>query len=216
MIFFFVLAMSAGVTRSGGSARIVVPAAVLAVLVAGVLFAVFRRTQTERLMEFVWRRLPERFQPRAREFAVTFVDGFASLKSLGLLASIVAGSLLMWFVINVQIYCVLKAFALPLPLPAAYVVTAAAVLGLAVPTPGGLGSYQVAVQIALTDVFGVTRTAATSVALLAWVTSFVFITLIGLGFLLFSFRSVHLRDVPQPGDGNRKSEIENRGRNDGE
>ena len=67
----------------------------------------------------------------------------------------------MWFVINVQIYCVLKAFALPLPLPVAYVVTAAAVLGLAVPTPGGLGSYQVAVQIALTDVFGVTRTAAT-------------------------------------------------------
>ena len=201
VIFFFVLAMSTGVTRSGGSARIVLPAAVLAVLVAGVLFAVFRRAQAERLMELVWRRLPERFQPRAREFAVTFVDGFASLKSPGLLASIVAGSLLMWFVINVQIYFVLKAFALPLPLSAAYVVTAAAVLGLAVPTPGGLGSYQVAVQIALTEVFSVTRTAATSVALVAWATSFVFVTVIGLGFLLFSFRSVHLRDVPAPGDG---------------
>ncbi|HYV41542.1 MAG TPA: lysylphosphatidylglycerol synthase domain-containing protein, partial [Thermoanaerobaculia bacterium] len=108
------------------------------------------------------------------------------------------GSLAMWFVINVQIYFVLKAFALPLPLSAAYVVTAAAVLGLAVPTPGGLGSYQVAVQIALTDVFSVTRTTATSVALVAWATSFVFITLIGLGFFLFSFRTVHLRDVPGP------------------
>src|SRR6266545_4034454 len=192
------LAMSAGVTRSGGSARIVLPAAVLALLVAAVVFAVFRRTQTERLMELVWRRLPERFQPRAREFALTFVDGFASLKSPGLLLSIVAGSLAMWFVINVQIYFVLKAFALPLPLSAAYVVTAAAVLGLAVPTPGGLGSYQVAVQIALTDVFSVTPTTATSVALVAWATSFVFITLLGLGFFLFSFRTVHLRDVPGP------------------
>src|SRR6266498_701326 len=198
VIFFFLLAMSAGVTRSGGSARIVLPAAVLALLVAGVLFAVFRRTQTERLMELVWRRLPERLQPRAREFAGTFVDGFASLKSPGLLLSIVAGSLAMWFVINVQIYFVLKAFALPLPLSAAYVVTAAAVLGLAVPTPGGLGSYQVAVQIALTDVFSVTRTTATSVALVACATSFVFITLIGLGFFLFSFRTVRLRDVPGP------------------
>src|SRR6266545_3012281 len=165
VIFFFLLAMSAGVTRSGGSARIVLPAAVLALLVAAVVFAVFRRTQTERLMELVWRRLPERFQPRAREFAVTFVDGFASLKSPGLLLSIVAGSLAMWFVINVQIYFVLKAFALPLPLSAA---------------------------------FSVTRTTATSVALVAWATSFVFITLIGLGFFLFSFRTVHLRDVPGP------------------
>ncbi len=201
VIFFFLLAMSAGVTRSGGSARIVLPAAVLALLVAGVLFAVFRRTQTERLMELVWRRLPQRLQQRAKEFAVTFVDGFASLKSPGLLLSIVAGSLAMWFVINVQIYFVLKAFALPLPLSAAYVVTAAAVLGLAVPTPGGLGSYQVAVQIALTDVFSVARTTATSVALVAWATSFVFITLIGLGFFLFSFRTVHLRDVPGPKQG---------------
>jgi uncharacterized protein (TIRG00374 family) len=208
VIFFFLLAMSAGVTRSGGTARIVLPAAVLALLVAAVLFAVFRRTQTERLMELAWRRLPQRFQARAREFAVTFVDGFASLKSPGLLLTIVAGSLAMWFVINIQIYCVLKAFALPLPLSAAYVVTAAAVLGLAVPTPGGLGSYQVAVQIALTDVFSVARPTATSVALVAWATSFVLVTVLGLGFFFFSFRSVHLRDVPEPGNGNRKPEIE--------
>jgi uncharacterized membrane protein YbhN (UPF0104 family) len=46
----------------------------------------------------------------------------------------------MWLVINLQIYSVLRAFGLDLPLSAAFIVTAAAVLGLAVPTPGGLGS----------------------------------------------------------------------------
>jgi glycosyltransferase 2 family protein len=199
VIFFFFLAMAAGVTRSGGSARLLAPAAVLAVLVAAVVFAVFRRAQTERFLESLWKRLPERFQPRARAFAATFVDGFASLKSPGLLAAIVLGSLGMWFVINVQIYCVLKAFALPLPLAAAYVVTAAAVLGLAVPTPGGLGSYQVAVQIALMDVFGVPRAAATSVALVAWATSFVLVTALGLVLLLVTSRKVSLRDVPEAG-----------------
>jgi uncharacterized protein (TIRG00374 family) len=186
VIFFFLLAMGVGRPRSGGFARLLAPAALLAALVVAVLFAVFRRTQAERLFEKICRWLPARFQKRAIEFSLTFVDGFASLKSPGLLVSIVAGSIGMWFVINLQIYCVLKAFALSLPLSAAYVVTAAAVLGLAVPTPGGLGSYQVAVQIALTDVFSVARTTATSVALVAWATSFVLITLIGLALLAVS------------------------------
>lgn len=202
VIFFFLLAMAAGVTRSGGIAKLILPAAFLAALVTAVLFAVFRRAQTERLFVRLCRLLPEKAQPRVRDFALTFVDGFASLKSPGLLIAIVAGSLAMWFVINVQIYCVLRAFALSLPLSAAYVVTAAAVLGLAVPTPGGLGSYQIAVQIALTDVFAVARATATSVALVAWAGSFVPITLLGLAFFLFSFRKVRLRDVPEPEIGN--------------
>src|SRR5262249_27159570 len=42
VIFFFLLAMAAGVTKSGGSAKLLAPAAVLAFLVAAVLFAVFR------------------------------------------------------------------------------------------------------------------------------------------------------------------------------
>ena len=198
VIFFFLLAMASGVTKGGGVARILAPAAVLAVIVSVVVFAVFWRAQTERLFEFFWRRLPERFRPRAREFAATFVDGFASLKNPGLLLAIVVGSIGMWFVINVQIYCVLRAFALELPLSAAYVVTAAAVLGLAVPTPGGLGSYQVAVQIALMDVFGVARAPATSVALVAWATSFILITAIGLILLVVNSRKFNLRGMPKP------------------
>ena len=203
VIFFFLLAMASGVTKAGGAARIVAPALVLAVIVAVVLFAVFQRARTEMFFAFFWRRLPERMQPKARDFAGTFVDGFASLKSPGLLLAIVAGSGLMWFVINIQIWCVLNAFALGLPVPAAYVVTAAAVLGLAVPTPGGLGSYQVAVQIALMDVFGVARAPATSVALVAWATSFVFITLIGLTLLVVNSRKFNLKAMPNPGESPR-------------
>ena len=211
VIFFFLIALWSGLPGSRSFLRLAAPAAVLAALVAMVLFAVFRREATERFLEKLWKRLPGRLQPKAREFAVTFVDGFASLKSPALLATIGAGSLLMWFVINVQIYCILKAFGLALPLSAAYVVTAAAVLGLAVPTPGGLGSYQIAVQIALTDVFHVERTAATSVALVAWATSFVLITLIGLALLPLSARLIKRREAAareqdggrEPADGRR-------------
>ncbi len=163
-----------------------IPAGVLVALILVTVFAVFRRRQTERLLEKIWRRLPSRVQPRVEAFAVTFVDGLASLKSPGLLVAITAGSLGMWLVINVQIYSVLRAFHLDLPLTGAFVVTSAAVLGLAVPTPGGLGSYQTAVAETLKRAFGVPSDAAAGVAILAWATSFVMITMIGLTLLVFS------------------------------
>jgi uncharacterized protein (TIRG00374 family) len=102
------------------------------------------------------------------------------LKSPKLLLLVTAGSLAMWLIINLQIYSVLRAFHVDAPFSASFVVTAAAVLGLMFPTPGGLGSYHVAVQLALTDVYGVARDTASGIALLAHAISFIPITLIGL------------------------------------
>jgi glycosyltransferase 2 family protein len=195
VLFFFLLAAAGGIPNSRGTGKLIIPAALLLVLVCAVLFSVFRREQTERLLEKLWRRLPEKLQPRARSFAETFVDGFASLRNPKLLLLVTAGSLAMWLVINVQIYAVLRAFHLELPFSASFVVTAAAVLGLMFPTPGGLGSYHVAVQLALTDVYGVARDAAAGVALLAHVISFVPITFIGLA--LFAATPMTLRKIEE-------------------
>jgi glycosyltransferase 2 family protein len=195
VLFFFLLAAAGGIPNSRGTGKLIIPAALLLVLVCAVLFSVFQREQTERLLEKLWRRLPEKLQPRARSFAETFVDGFASLRNPKLLLLVTAGSLAMWLVINVQIYSVLRAFHLELPFSASFVVTAAAVLGLMFPTPGGLGSYHVAVQLALTDVYGVARDAASGVALLAHVISFVPITFIGLA--LFAATPMTLRKIEE-------------------
>ena len=199
VVFFFMIAAATGLPNSRGFGKLLVPAVLLLVLVAVVLFAVFRRAATERFLEKLWRRLPERFQPRARSFAETFVDGFASLRSPRLLLLVTAGSLLMWLVINVQIYSVIRAFHLDLPFSSSFVVTAAAVLGLLFPTPGGLGSYHVAVQLALTDVYGVARDTASGVALLAHAISFVPITIIGITlFALSRMRAPKVEELPQP------------------
>lgn len=199
VVFFFMIAAATGLPNSRGFGKLLVPAVLLLVLVAVVLFAVFRRAATERFLEKLWRRLPERFQPRARSFAETFVDGFASLRSPRLLLLVTAGSLLMWLVINVQIYSVIRAFHLDLPFSSSFVVTAAAVLGLMFPTPGGLGSYHVAVQLALTDVYGVARDTASGVALLAHAISFVPITIIGITlFALSRMRAPKVEELPQP------------------
>jgi hypothetical protein len=201
VVFFFILAVAMGLPNSRGFGKLFLPAALLLVLVAAVLFAVFRRAATERFLEKLWRRLPARFQPRARSFAETFVDGFASLRNPRLLLLVTAGSLVMWLVIDVQMYSVSQAFHLDLPFSSSFVVTAAAVLGLMFPTPGGLGSYHVAVQLALTDVYGVPRDTASGVALLAHAISFVPITIIGITlFALTRVRGQKVEDLARPED----------------
>jgi uncharacterized protein (TIRG00374 family) len=188
-LFFLGLALatgpSGGAMGSFASGRIRwVVAAIAAAAIGVALFAVLWRAATERFLERLFRPLPERFRDVARRIAHTFLDGFASLKTPRLALAVGASSLFMWFVINVQIYCTIRAFGLDLPLSAAYVVTTAAVLGLAVPTPGGVGGYHAAVQFALTNIFLVPLAAATGVALLAHAISFVPISLIG--FVLFA------------------------------
>ena len=195
VVFYFLIAAATGLPNSRGFGKLLLPAGLLLFLVAAVVFSVFRRASTERFLAKLWRRLPERFQPRARSFAETFVDGFASLRDPRLLLLVCAGSLVMWFVINVQIYSVIRAFHLDLPFSSSFVVTAAAVLGLMFPTPGGLGSYHVAVQLALTDVYGIGRDTASGVALLAHAISFIPITLIGI--TLFAVSRVRARSVAE-------------------
>ncbi len=174
---------ASGAALSTGRLRWAV-AGVAAVALATALLAVFWRGATESFLDRLFTLLPERLRPAARRVARTFLDGFASLRTPGLAGLVGGASLLLWFVINVQIYCVMRAFGLDLPLSAAYVVTTAAVLGLVVPTPGGVGGYHAAVQFALTNLLGVPLAVATGVALIAHAVSFAPISLIG--FALFA------------------------------
>ncbi len=194
VVVFFAFAMAVGLPRSGGLRQLALPAVFMVGAVSVVVFAVFQRARTEALLDLVWGRLPERVQPRLRSFAGSFIDGFATLRDPARFALVAAGSLAMWFVINVQVAALFRAFHLPLPFSAAFVVTTFAVLGLMVPTPGGLGSYHVAVQFALTYFYGVNVATASAVALLAHAISFVPITLIGLVFLL----AAPARETPPP------------------
>lgn len=184
VVFFFALAVAIGLPRAGGLGQLLLPAIFMIGAAAGVVFAVFQRRRTEAILEVVWRRLPHTIQPRMRAFGVSFIDGFATIRNPFLFGLVLTGSLGLWFVINLQVASLFPAFHVALPLSAAFVVTTFAVIGLMVPTPGGLGSYHVAVQFALTYFYGVPIGTATAIALLAHASSFVPVTLIGLGFLL--------------------------------
>lgn len=194
-----------GFTGSFSGSRVRWAVAVIAaVAIAVALFAVLWRDATERFLDWLFNALPARARPAARRIAHTFLDGFASLKTPRLAVLVAGGSLALWFVINLQVYCSLRAFGLDLPLTAAFMVTTAAVLGLAVPTPGGVGGYHAAVQFALTDIFHVPIATATGVALVAHAISFAPISIIG--FTLFAaspLRKQGLKGLSEASNGGR-------------
>ena len=213
VVFYFVLAVWLGLPGAvAGPAAFAVlrtGAALGACLFVGLVglagLLLWRRDATERAFERVAARLPERWRPRARAAVASFPEGFASLGSPKLAAAVALWSLFMWLVINLQIYAMLEAFHIDLPFSACFVVCAAAVLGLAVPTPGGIGSYQAALQYALTRFYGAPIAAASAFALMAWAISFIPITLIGLAAL--AMRAFRPDDVApggrRPPDGGR-------------
>src|SRR5664279_3656559 len=108
---------------------------------------------------------------------------FRRLGALGTVRDVLvvgAASFLLWMLISFQIWSTMRAFDLVFPFPVAFFVLTWAILGLAIPTPGGVGGYHAAVAYSLFGFYGVSKNTAAAFALVSHALSFVPITLIGL------------------------------------
>ena len=112
-----------------------------------------------------------------------FLDGLRVLQRPRDLIFTTVISLLLWYVIYWQVSVTLMAFDLLLPLRAAFLLVTLAVIGLAIPTPGGVGGFHKAIQIGLTAFFGVELNHATGIAIVYHAVCFLPITVIGLACL---------------------------------
>jgi uncharacterized membrane protein YbhN (UPF0104 family) len=70
-----------------------------------------------------------------------------------------------------------------MPFPGAFLVQAMLVVGVAVPTPGGVGSFHEAYRIGATTFFGASNEAAVAAAIVLHALSVVPVTLLGLVFM---------------------------------
>ncbi|MFV2071665.1 MAG: lysylphosphatidylglycerol synthase transmembrane domain-containing protein [Thermoanaerobaculales bacterium] len=122
-----------------------------------------------------------------------FLDGLRVLQRPRNLLVTVVASLVMWYVIYWQVRVTLLAFDLDLPLRAAFLLTTLAVVGLAVPTPGGMGGFHKATQVGLTLFFGVELNRATAIAIAYHAVCFLPITVIGL--LCLPLLGFNIREV---------------------
>ncbi len=151
----------------------------LAVTIAGgLLLAVGLRSDAVRRAADAWTRrlLPDRVAQVARRF----VDGLAGLRSPLLVGRILLSSLLLWLTIAATYALLFRAFRLALPVAAAIPVVAILVLGVMVPTPGAIGSFHKAAQVALVSLWRVDNDTAVAYAIVGHAVAFLPHALIGL------------------------------------
>jgi glycosyltransferase 2 family protein len=162
-------------------------------------FLAAKKERTDRLVKPLLRPLPAKIGAKVESILLSFLDGLGSLGSLRAVLVVAAASLFLWTLIGFQIWSTMRAFDLVFPFPVSFFVLTWAVLGLAIPTPGGVGGYHAAIAYSLTGFYGVAKNTAAAFALVSHALSFVPITLIGLVFLAvsgFSLRS--LATEPEP------------------
>jgi len=132
-------------------------------------------THPERIGRLVARSdrwLPHRMAHTLGGLARTFSQGFAVAREPRDLTIAFLWSFPLWVSIAFQAWLVTRAFGILIPFSASFLVQAMLVIGVAVPTPGAVGSFHEAYRIAVTTFFHAPNNAAVSAALVLHAVSF--------------------------------------------
>jgi uncharacterized protein (TIRG00374 family) len=138
----------------------------VAVVTLAVMF--FMAGHPERLHAWVLRAeaiLPARIASMIARFAQTFAEGFAVVRSPLRLLAAIAWSIVLWIAIAAGIWAVSLAFGVAMPFTGAWLMLAPLVVGVAVPTPGGVGGFHEAYRIGATSFFGADNDIAVGAAI---------------------------------------------------
>lgn len=126
--------------------------------------------------------VPEQYRARFEEVLLSFTGGMQSAGSRSHTAQILAYSVAEWLIIVGSTYCLLRSF----PQTSGFTFIDSAVFigfvafGSVIQIPGIGGGMQVASVLILTELFRVDLAAATGVAILIWLTMYVFVAPFGL------------------------------------
>jgi glycosyltransferase 2 family protein len=126
--------------------------------------------------------LPEPLRRRIATFLAAFGEGAQSTRSPLFAVLLVLYSLLEWLVIVFAFYCVFRAFPATAGLGFADIIIVLGFIsfGSVVQIPGVGGGMQIVTVLVLTEFYGVGLEAASSIALMLWLVSFVVIVPVGL------------------------------------
>ena len=170
-----------------GAAEIdgVTPAAILAaVFGVGALALTFllagRSERVGALATGLSRVLPARAATAIVAFVQKFARGLAIMRRPGPIVAALALSLLLWASIGLTTWLTSLAFDITFPFTASFLLSLFLVVGVAVPTPGGVGGFHAAYSFAVTRLFDATSEQAVACAIILHAVSFVPVTLVGL------------------------------------
>jgi glycosyltransferase 2 family protein len=150
-----------------------------------------RRDWANALLRIVERWLPVKFREKVDTLVHHFLDGLLFLKNPRHLIPILLLSVGVWGLYALMQYAAFFAFDLQgiLGFDAAIVVLTISSIGIALPTPGGTGTYHAFVSRTLSQLFLVDATTALSYATVTHAATFLAVTVVG----LYYFVHDHLR-----------------------
>lgn len=163
----------------------VTPAAILAAFAGAVALAAtfLLAGHAERvagLSTSLARVLPARAATAIVTFVEKFARGLAIMRRPGPIVAAFGLSLALWASIGLGTWVISRAFGITFPFPASFLITMFLVVGVAVPTPGGIGGFHAAYSFAVTRLFGATQEQAVACAIVLHAVSFVPVTALGL------------------------------------
>ena len=159
-------------------------AAAVSVVLLGVMWVL--GTHPERigaLAAAASRVLPGRLSDRIGRLASTFSGGFAAARDPRALFLAILWSFPIWLAIAGEAWAVTVAFGIDMPFAGTFLLQSLLVIGVAVPTPGGVGSYHEAYRIGVTTFFGASNDRAVAAAIVTHAISFVPVVLLGVVFM---------------------------------
>lgn len=153
-------------------------------LLGGMFFAARDPQAIGRWAYKVEHLLPGRLTHKLAGFLHSFAEGLAVVRAPGRLATALVLSALMWLAVAVGVWTVMLGFGIDLPFTGSFLLLALLAVGVSVPTPGGVGGFEAAIQIGLTSFYRVPNDRAVGAALVLHVVSLLPTVLMGFFFLV--------------------------------
>jgi uncharacterized protein (TIRG00374 family) len=167
--------------------RVEVPAAGFSALALVLLVLMWiLATHPERIGAIVYaaaRVLPRKMAAKLAGWATTFSTGFAAARHPRSSLLAVFWSFPLWIVIAADAWVVTRAFGIAMPFSGSFLLSAELVIGVAVPTPGAVGSYHAAYHHAVTSYFQADNDTAVAAAIVVHAISFIPVVLVGLVYM---------------------------------
>ena len=128
--------------------------------------------------------LPGKLAHKLALVLLKFAEGLAVVRTPRRLALALLLSFPTWLSIGLGIWAVTRAFGIDMPFTGSFLLIALLVVGVSVPTPGGVGGFEAAVQIGLTSFYGVPNDRAVGAALVLHAVSLLPTIVLGLLFVI--------------------------------
>ena len=159
-------------------------------------------THPERIGDIVFvaaRILPHAMADRLAALTRTFSGGLAVAREPRALATSLLLSFPLWVAIAGEAWLVTVAFGITMPFAGTFLLQALLVIGVAVPTPGAVGSYHEAYRIGVTTFFGAPDDKAVAAAIVTHAISYFPVILTGLLFMIQDGLSLGRLSKEMPG-----------------